>query len=222
MNPNHDTKDPLEVLGRAKGYSKKEIRRYLPRHAEFSPSLLRQLKTLSDSELRNSGSILAKKMIKMMRDISKEAYRAKQFTRTEINDHGVLFGLVSLKHNVMDHVLYYFHERWPQCVICLYNEHTKKTFTINEEGKIREYIIQLDEIVKDISKDRPKSPYFCDIQFSGKEIFEALYKSQNISERENTRYFKSMIPEYCFRLPGMKKGVERRFTPGNKKIDEYF
>ncbi|MBN1801994.1 MAG: DUF4130 domain-containing protein [Candidatus Lokiarchaeota archaeon] len=222
MTSNNKNRDPLEILGRARGFSKNEIENYLPRHANFSPYLLWQLGRLSEAELRYSGSILAKKVIKMMREISKEAYRAKQFTRTEINDHGVLFGVVSIKHKVMDNVLHYFHERWPQGVVCLFNNLSQKTFMISEKGNIMEYDLPLDEVVSRISKNRSKSPYFSDIQFSNKEIFETLYKSQHISERENARYFKNMIPEHCFRLPGMKKGVERLFTPGNKKIDDYF
>ena len=53
-----------------------------------------------------------------MREISIEVYRAKQFTRTEINNRGVLYGVVSLKHRVMDIVLNYFHQRWPNCNQC--------------------------------------------------------------------------------------------------------
>jgi hypothetical protein len=122
----------------------------------------------------------------------------------------------------MDNVLKYFHERWPQCIICLYNEHTQSTGIINEKGNIREVKLPLKETVKKLSKGRPIIPYFDDIQFSGEEIFESLYNSQNIVERENSRYFKSMIPDKCFNLPGMKNGVEKRYTSQNKKIDEFF
>ncbi|MFX1237898.1 MAG: DUF4130 domain-containing protein [Promethearchaeota archaeon] len=214
--------DPLKVVGRARGYSKKEIIRYIPRHANFSPYLLKQLKDISDVELRNLGTLEAKKFVKMMREVSKEAYRAKQFTRTEINDRGVLYGIVALKHDVIDVVLNYFHKRWPRCIICLYNENTKKTNVIYENGIISQYNDSLSVIVNKVSENRPVISFFSDIQFLGNEIFKTLYESQHISERKNSRYFKSMIPDYCFKLPGMRKGLERRFSPGNKKIDDYF
>ena len=67
--------DPLKVVGRAKGYSRKELINSLPRHAKFTPNLLQQIKKLPEVTLRNSGSSLAKKFIRMMREISKEAYR---------------------------------------------------------------------------------------------------------------------------------------------------
>jgi len=213
--------DPLEVIGRAKGYSQEELIMNLSRHTKFTPNLIEEIKMLPEVHLRNSGSPMAKKFIQMMREISLETYRAIQFTRTEINNRGVLFGVVLLKHRVLDRVLYYFHKRWPQCVICLYNEHTQKTGIINENGFIREIKLPLTEIVEKISKNRPIIPYFEDIQFSGEEIFETLYTSQNIIERQNIRYFKKMIPDYCYKLPGMKNGVEKRYIARNKRLDEF-
>ena len=212
-------KDPLEVVGCAKGHSHKELIHNLPRHCNFTPVLIQQIKKIPEVVLRNSGTTFAKKVNRMMREVSTEAYRAKQFTRTEINNRGVLFGVVSLKHKVLDLVLKYFHERWPQCIICLYNEHSRKTGIINEKGIIHEVDLTLKKVVKKFSENRPVIPYFEDIQFSGEQIFETLYKSQNISERDNKRYFKSMIPDKCFELPGMRGGVEKRFR--NKKINDY-
>ncbi len=219
MRKKINSRDPLEVIGRAKGYSREELVRNLPRHSEFSPVLMQQIKKLPEVILRNSGTPVAKKINRMMREVSTEAYRAKQFARTEINNRGVLFGVVQLKHRVIDLVLNYFHNRWPQCVICLYNEHTHKTGVIDEKGLIREIKSPLKNAVEKISINRPFIPYFDDIQFSGEEIFETLYKSQFISERENQPYFKRMIPDHCFKLPGMKNGVEKRFR--NRNLNEF-
>ena len=221
MNKTGNYQDPLEVIGRARGYSRIELISNLPRHSNFSPNIIQQIENLPEVILRNSGSPMAKKIIRMMREVNTETYRAKQFTRTEINNRGILFGVVLLKHQVMDLILKYFHERWPQCVICLYNEHSQKTGIINEKGTIRELKLPLKNVVNKISKNRPVIPYFDDIQFSGEEIFETLYNSQNITERENPRYFISMIPENCYKLPGMRDGVEKRFSSRNKKLNEF-
>ena len=216
-----NNKDPLEVLGCAKGYSHEELKKNLHRHAQYSPDIERQIIKIPEVILRNSGTQMAKKINRMMREVSTEAYRAIQFTRTEINNRGVLFGVVSLEHNVIDKVLIYFHERWPQCVICLYNERKHESWIINEKGAIRKFHQPLKKVVEKVSKNRELVPYFEDIQFSGEDIFESLYNSQNILERENERYFKSMIPEKCYKLPGMRKGVERRYTSRNKKINDF-
>ena len=215
-----EEKDPLEVVGCARGHSHEELIDDLPRHCSYYPDLIQQIKKIPEVVLRNSGTPFAKKINRMMREISKETYRAIQFTRTEINNRGVLFGIVCLKHKVIDRVLSYFHKRWPLCIICLYNEHTYATSIIDEGGKICEIKAPLKIVVNDVSESRPIIPYFDDIQFTGDEIFETLYKSQFIAERENQPFFKKMIPDKCFELPGMKDGVEKRFR--NKRINDYF
>ena len=214
-------KDPLEVLGCARGHTHEELIKNLPRHKDYSPALKQQVKRIPEVVLRNSGTPFAKKINRMMREVSTESYRAIQFTRTEINNRGVLYGVVSLKHRVIDLVLKYLHERFgTQCVICLYNEHIHKTAIMDEDGRIRVTKSPLMKVVENLSKNRPVIPYFDDIQFSGEEIFETLYTSQFISERENKTYFKKMIPDKCFELPGMKGGVEKGFR--NRKINDYF
>ncbi|MFW9945705.1 MAG: DUF4130 domain-containing protein [Candidatus Odinarchaeota archaeon] len=219
MSKNKNIQDSLEVIGRAKGYSHEQLTMNLPRHSNFSNVLLEQIKEIPEVILRNSGTPMAKKVNHMMREVFTEAYRAKQFIRTEINNQGVLFGVVLLKHRVIDLVLEYFHKRWPQCIVCLYNEHKHKTALIDEKGKIREFDTPLKEVVESVSINRPIIPYFDDIQFSGENIFETLYSSQFIYERKNKRYFKKMIPNKCFKLPGMRNGVEKRFQ--NENINKF-
>lgn len=219
MNKRREEKDPLKVLGCARGHSHEELLQNLPRHCNFYPALIQQVKNIPEVVLRNSGTPFAKKINRMMREVSKETYRAIQFTRTEINNKGVLFGIVSLKHKVIDRVLEYFHKRFPQAIICLYNEHTHKTTIMDEKGKIRSLKSSLNIVVKNVSKNRPIVPYFEDIQFKSEEIFETLYKSQFIAERENKEFFRRMIPEKCYELPGMRGGVEKRFR--NKRINDF-
>ncbi len=194
----------------------------MPRHCNFNPKYLKLVHELDEVVLRNLGNTPAKRIIQMIKEVYKEAYRAKQFTRTEINDRGILYGVVNLKHRVMDLVLLYFHDRWPQCVICLYNEYDDSTGIIDEMGIIKQVKEPLKKVIDQISINRPLVPYFNDIQFSGKEIFETLYKTQNIKERENPHFFKQMIPDKCFDLPGLRNGVEKNYSLKNKKIDEYF
>ena len=55
-----NSQDPLEVIGRAKGYSREELVLNLPRHSKFSPALMQHIKKLPEVVLRNSGTPLAK------------------------------------------------------------------------------------------------------------------------------------------------------------------
>lgn len=222
MTEKNDRGDTLTISGRSKGYSQRELLEHLPRHKNCTSHLTEQIKKIPDTILRNLGTSMAKKAIKMVREVFREVYRAKQFTRTKINNRGVLYGVVLLKHDVMDLVLTYFHERWPKCIICLFNEYTRKTGIITEQGKMREYKKPLQVVVDKVSEKRSIKPYFEDIQFSGKKIFETLYKTQNIDQRENPDYFKKMIPDKCFELPGLRNGIERRYSGKNKRLDEFF
>ena len=57
-----NSRDPLEVIGRAKGYSREELVLNLPRHSNYSPALMQRIKKLPEVILRNSGTPLAKKL----------------------------------------------------------------------------------------------------------------------------------------------------------------
>jgi hypothetical protein len=224
MNSNKpDSKDPLEIKGRAKGFSRRELIQNLPRHKDFSPALIKKLKKIPEVILRNSGTPFAKKMITMLKEVNKETYRAKQFTRTQINPNGVLYGVVLLTHRVIDKVLQYFHKRWPMCIICLYNEKNQKTSIMNENGQIGDIKMPLKKVVEKISATRKANPLFkdLDIETLPDNIYEKLYESQFIEERKNTKLFKQFIPKNCYKLPGLRNGVEKRFISHNKKLDDF-
>ena len=48
---NRNCQDPLKVVGRAKGYSRKELINSLPRHAKFTPNLLQQINLSSGGRI---------------------------------------------------------------------------------------------------------------------------------------------------------------------------
>ena len=51
MSCNNNSRDPMEVLGRSKGYSRRELIEYLPRHSKFTPGLIREIKKRLDIRL---------------------------------------------------------------------------------------------------------------------------------------------------------------------------
>ena len=210
-------KNPLTVLGWSPEYSKQDLIKRISRHANFSPGLLQTIKKIPEIIFLNNGTQEAKKILKMVKEIGLEAYRAIQFTRTKLNNRGIIYGKVLLKHKVEDEVLVYFHERWPMCIVCLFNEYRKQTYTIDEDGKLRKFKKPLSVVVEKLGLERPIQPYFEDIKVENEEMFEALYSSQFIKSRDNRKYFRKMIPKKCMELPGMKGGIEKRFQ--NAQID---
>ena len=77
-------KDPLEVIGCSKGYSHEELIKNLHRHSLHSPAIKRQIITIPEPILRNSGTQMAKKINRMMREVFTEAYRAKPVSYTHL------------------------------------------------------------------------------------------------------------------------------------------
>ena len=201
------------------GFSKEEMLINLPRHSQCSPNLLLKVQNTSESILRNNGSEFARKINRMLHEIFSELERNRQFTRTNLNNRGVLYGKISLSHQSEEELLKYFHNRFPNCFICLINTIKNETITMDEQGSFQKIKVSLDEIVQKISKNRQIKPYFEDISMNNEEIFEEFYSSQFIESRENRKYFKKMIPKYAMEMPGMKGGVEYRFR--NNQLDKY-
>ncbi len=201
------------------GFSKEEMLINLPRHSQCSPNLLFKVQNTSESILKNNGSQFARKINQMLHEIFRELERNRQFTRTNLNNRGVLYGKITLSHQNENELLKFFHDRFPNCFICLYNTFKNETITMNEQGRFQKFQVSLDEIVKKISLNRPITPYFEDISMNNEEIFQEFYSSQFIASRENRKYFKKMIPKYAMEMPGMKGGVENRFR--NNLLDKY-
>lgn len=201
------------------GYRKEQILELIPRHANFSPNIRKIILNTPEAVLQNIGSPFARKVDKMIKELFKETERCKQFTRTKLSKKGILVGEISISHSVEDLVLQYFHDRFPNFIVCLYNTQRRETISINEGGRIQKHKESLESVVTFLSTDRADQPYFDDITFDTMDLFKEFYASQFIAERENRRYFKQMIPDNCMQLPGMKGGVENRFR--NKNLDRF-
>ena len=215
MNPQSKKQKSARLFG----FSKDEMLENLPRHSKCNPNFLNKVQNTSESLLRNKGSQFARRVNRMLGEIFRELERNRQFTRTVLNNRGVLYGKICLSHQSEEDLLKYFHSRFPNCVICLYNTVKRETITMNEQGRFQKFQEPLDECVHILSKNRTITPYFEDIGMSNEEIFQEFYSSQFVESRENRKYFKKMIPKYAMEMPGMKGGVENRFR--NNQLDKY-
>ena len=182
--------------------------------------MLLKLQQIPISILENRACPLAIKVYKMAREVSKDCERAKQFTRTQINDHGLLYGTVMLKHHTCDLVLNFFHNRYPLFTVALYNHLKKETYIIDPAGIMSIEPYDLSLILSKFNQSHPISPFFAKLatQPENKALFSEFYSSQFISERENRRYFGHMIPKEVRQWPGME--IEKGF--GNQKLDKFF
>ena len=205
---------------RLQGYKKEEILDLIHRHAQYSKSLSNRIKVIPGSILKNIGSPEARKIDRMVREIFRELERVKQFTRTKLNNHGILYGKILITNKIEDLVLEYFHKRFPDCWICLFNEKKKQTLVQKKKGQFSYWDLSLEEVVSKLSLERPIKPYFDDIQIENEDLFKTFYSSQYIKSRKNPRYYQQMIPKKLFNLPGLRGSIE--YSLENKKLDKYF
>jgi hypothetical protein len=204
----------------------------LPRHEKCTPQLIQDVIETSDVLLENRGSAVATKAYRMARQVGNEFHRARSFTRTQVNERGVLYGKMTVKHRIEDLVLKFFHSRFPEYIIILYNVITKQSHIITEKRKISVETLSLEESVAKWSKDRPIIAKIADLNQKTEQIeelsqaeanekqilFEEFYLSQYAPERKNKKYFDRMMPKYWRRTAGME--MENGF--GNTKLEQFF
>ena len=202
-----------------KGLSKDELLELIGRHKDINPGIIRLIHQIPESVLTNLASKEARMISKMVKQIFRELERVKQFTRTKLNDHGILYGEVQFHHHIEDLIIEYFHERFPKCWLCLKNCQNRKCLIWKGKDKwfyskdsIKENLIFLNNL-------RPKDPYFEDIQVDNEDMFNAFYKTQYIPSRKNPRYYRQMIPIKSRELPGLKGKIETSLE--NKKLDNF-
>ncbi|MHA1522337.1 MAG: DUF4130 domain-containing protein [Promethearchaeota archaeon] len=220
MDPIFQKGNSLDCQSGPNGYSKDQLKVLIRRHSGSSPVLISKIMHHDSSLLQNSGSPFAKRVNSMIRAVFKEYDRQRQFTRTELTKKGILWGKVYFEHRIEDLVLEYFHGRFPQCIILLANEVKNECIFINEEGKMFRSPLSIRELTQILSKGRPQSSIYSDLQYSNEDLFDEFYSSQFIKARRNKRYFRQMIPLKALKLPGMRGGIEIRYQ--NKSLDTFF
>ncbi len=199
--------------------SKDEMIAILNRHNNFTPDLKKKILNIPEVILQNNGTLFAKKIDKMIHELFREVERCKQFTRTKLNKNGILYGKIELTHSMDDFILNFFHHRFPNFIICLYNQIRKETIVMFESGDLKKYKNSFKSILEMLSQNRSEISYFDGIDYDNETLFEEFYSSQFIKTRENRKYFKKWIPNKCMKLPGLKNGIENRFR--NNQIDKY-
>ncbi len=205
------------------GYSKTDILKLIPRHKDFSGQLKKQIENIPEIILKTSGSPIARKINGMIRELFKELDRQRQFTRTILSKKGILSGKIACQHRVEDWVLNYFHIRFPDFTICLFNERTKKTWVINNFGQIKKYAKPFELIVQMLSSNREDLDWnwaewsIDKSDYDAETLFTEFYSSQFIKKRENRRYFQHMIPKKMHKHPGLRGKIENSFQ--NTSLD---
>jgi probable DNA metabolism protein len=210
---------------RGQGYiSRQYMMEMLPRHAKFNPIWLEQLVKIPEEILQNRASEWAAKLYRLSRQVGKEFNRTRSFTRTHLNAHGILWGIINIEHKVEDMVLDFFHQRFPRYIVILYNQNTKISHICNEKGNIEEKSTPIQNLIAQLEKERPVFEIIPGEKINGEklsqenqELYRVFYESQYIADRKNPRYFQQMMPKKWQAAPGME--MEKRFL--NTSLTKY-
>ncbi|MCF2141548.1 MAG: DUF4130 domain-containing protein [Candidatus Lokiarchaeota archaeon] len=208
-------------------YRKKEILDHIQRHANYSSYLEKKIREIPEPILQSSSSPFAKQINSMIREIFKEMDRQRQFTRTQLSSRGILFGTIQCRHHVEDLILEYFHIRFPDFIICLFNELKNRTWVILESAEILSFSEELEVIVEKFSHSRKEIAWNLDYFDDGENLkipqaealFNEFYTSQFIKKRENRQYFQKMIPKKMKNHPGLRGKIETKFQ--NNSLDTF-
>ncbi|WP_457557666.1 DUF4130 domain-containing protein [Candidatus Harpocratesius sp.] len=222
-----NTNECTKTRSAYQGYRKKEILNHLQRHVNYSSYLEKKIREIPESILQSSSSPFAKQINSMIREIFKEMDRQRQFTRTQLSPSGILFGTIQCKHHVEDLILEYFHIRFPDFIICLFNELKKRTWVILESAEILSFSEKLEVIVEKFSHSREEIAWNLDYFDEGEKLkipqaetlFNEFYSSQFIKKRENREYFQKMIPKKIKNHPGLRGKIETKFQ--NTSLDAF-
>ncbi|MFX0198961.1 MAG: DUF4130 domain-containing protein, partial [Candidatus Hodarchaeota archaeon] len=98
---------------------KKDILDRLRRSQKCSKEFIEQVSQENPEYLENITSDIAKIANKLARDVSREAYKVRAFTRLNLSRHGILFATIEPLYHVEDLVVKWFWKRFPQFVIAL-------------------------------------------------------------------------------------------------------
>jgi probable DNA metabolism protein len=197
---------------------KKTILDLLSRNPTCSKEFQREVCKEDRERLENVGSELAKKALKIAREVQRDSYRIQQFTRLTHSSHGILFATISPQFHVEDLVIKWFWKRFPQFVIALESTSKKGVFLLGPEfsdvifanAKLKDVIRELEEIL-------PVNPLLKEIPEFSEVLWENVYASQYIPSRKNLKLFLKWIPKKYHKWKGLT--TEANF--GNRRLDEF-
>jgi probable DNA metabolism protein len=188
------------------------------RHKNFDIKLFEKLKTQNESEILNLATPESRKVYNWNRQVASCFHRCREFARLKISSAGILYGRIEPEHHVEDMVVKWFSGRFPLFTIML--ESSRGTFIVTKDKKFSIHDKSISVLLPRFEKMLPKSEILSELEdFNSDEYWEKYYRSQDIKERRNRRYFQANIPRKFHNWEGLK--LEKERFEGNKKLSDY-
>lgn len=198
---------------------KKDILDLLRRNQKCSKEFIEQVSKEDPSYLENITSDIAKKADKLARDVSREAYKVRAFTRLNLSRHGILFATIEPQYHVEDLVVKWFWKRFPQFVIALESKPKRGVFLFGPG--FTDVIFTkapLKEVIEDLESRLPIKPLLGEVAEFSETIWQLYYASQYVPSRKNLKLFLKFLPRKYQKW----KGLVTEASFGTRRLDEFF
>jgi len=196
----------------------KDILDRLRRNPKCPLEFIEQVIKEDPAHLENLTSDIAIKADKLARDVSREAYKIRAFTRFNLSRHGILFATIEPQYHVEDLVVKWFWRRFPQFVIALESKPKRGVFLF---GPVFTDVIftkaPLIEVIEDLEQRLPIKPVLEEVTEFSEKIWQRYYASQYIPSRKNLKLFLKFLPRKYQKWKGLV--TEARF--GTRSLDEF-
>ena len=197
----------------------KDILDRLRRNPKCPLEFIEQVIKEDPVHLENLTSDIAKKADKLARDVSREAYKIRAFTRFNLSHHGILFATIEPQYHVEDLVVKWFWKRFPQFVIALESNPKRGVFLFGPG--FTDVIFTkatLKEVIEDLESRLPIKPLLEEVAEFSETIWQRYYASQYVPSRKNLKLFLKFLPRKYQKW----KGLVTEASFGNRRLDEFF
>lgn len=186
---------------------------YLRRNVDCTKELLDYVENEDDVALETISTDLARKALKLAREVGGDLHRGKSFTRLKVSKKGILYGELKIKHEVEDLLARFFVRRFPNFIVVL--ESWRGCYIYGRGfGKVEFSDEELKSVVEDLEKTTNINYNFEEVDT--KKLWDEFYNSQYIPSRKNLKLFSSRVPKKfkTWETENLEKNL------GCKRLDE--
>ena len=165
---------------------KKKVIEALSRHKEVNNKFLEEVKALSKEILENIGNPLAKRAVRMSREVEADLHSHKAFLRLSLSPHGILFASSrKMIHKNETPFLHFLKKRFPLFIILF--ESNRGVFIIDHSNRVKIAKNDLKHVLKEYELKLSLNPLLQDLTDANyHELWEYFAKSQLIQGKKDS------------------------------------
>ncbi|MHA2295104.1 MAG: DUF4130 domain-containing protein [Candidatus Hodarchaeales archaeon] len=169
-----------------KKIEKKKVINSLSMHESVTDEILAKIKDIPAGILENLGNNLAKRAVKLAREVDSELHGQKAFLRLSISPHGILHAKITVKHEIEEEIIHYYTERFPMFTVLL--ESKRGVFAGRKDHPVFVARVSLEDALEELEEKYPKDPLLEDLSDGDyQELWESFARSQIIKGKRPSK-----------------------------------